>query len=89
MDPHIFLKRLTLSFGIVDVAACWIALYLIERFQNVRYNGGVSEMNCVTYGVPKGSVLGPLVFPHIHSRCILDVNGKVEEMEKRDGSKGP
>ena len=37
----------------------------------MRYNGGVSEMNCVTYGVPKGSVLGPFVFPHIHSGCIL------------------
>ena len=49
----------------------WIGNYLTSRYQKVVIGGKESENTLVTWGVPQGSVLGPLLF----LIDIDDVNG--------------
>ena len=62
IDIDILLRRLNHSFGILETALHWIASYLNDRHQFVRI--GTEQSNSVScdYGVPQGSVLGPLLF---------------------------
>ena len=62
IDINILLRRLNHSFGISETALHWIASYLNDRHQFVRI--GTEQSNSVScdYGVPQGSVLGPLLF---------------------------
>ena len=62
VDHRIFLRRMEVSFGISATAIAWIGSYLEDREQCVRYNGSLSETVVLKYGVPQGSVLGPLYF---------------------------
>jgi len=58
VDHDILLLKLSESFGVDDTAFQWLTSYL----QCVRYGGRQSEYKAVNYGVPQGSVLGPLLF---------------------------
>ena len=40
----------------------WFKSYLENRKEGVNINGNSSEFSDITYGVPQGSVLGPLLF---------------------------
>ena len=50
------------QFGITGPLLDWFADYLKDRFQRVMINGQVSDWIRLLFGVPQGSVLGPLLF---------------------------
>ena len=62
IDHRILLDRLENTFGISGLALAWLQSYLSERTQCVSFNNSTSIFSEVKYGVPQGSVLGPLLF---------------------------
>ena len=62
IDHDILLRRLTDWFGIGDVALKWVTSYLDQRSQSININGTLSIPFTLLFGVPQGSVLGPLLF---------------------------
>ena len=62
VDHFFLLSRLSARFGICDLALNWLRSYLSDRTQFVRIQGVSSHVNDLPYGVPQGSVLGPLLY---------------------------
>ena len=61
VDHHILIKKLD-YYGIRGTAQDWFKSYLSNRTQRVSINGVLSKDLQIKYGVPQGSVLGPLLF---------------------------
>ncbi len=62
IDHNILLNRLENFVGISGSALAWFKSYLSDRRQFVAVHDEVSYRSQVQYGVPQGSVLGPLLF---------------------------
>ena len=62
IDHQILLTRLQHSFGISESALSWFSSYLCNRTHAVTINSLQSEHTTLHYGVPQGSVLGPVLF---------------------------
>lgn len=62
IDHAVLLERLREDFGIEATALQWFESYLNDRRQAVVINGKLSPETTLSYGVPQGSVLGPLLF---------------------------
>ena len=62
VDHHKLLHRLESSFGIAGTALQWLSSYLTGRSQSVHIKGISSKPRSLQYGVPQGSVIGPLGF---------------------------
>ena len=56
------IDRLYHSFGIRDEVLSWIRSFVTGRTQRVRVGDQYSSSSAVYYGVPQGSVLGPILF---------------------------
>ena len=56
------LKRKLGHYGIRGKAKTWIANYLANRSQYVQFENCRSESQKLEYGVPQGSILGPLLY---------------------------
>ena len=50
------------TFGLSQIVVNWCRNYLQNREQKVKIDEHLSEPANVTYGVPQGSILGPLFF---------------------------
>ena len=61
LDHSILLKRLE-SFGFNDLVLKWFSSYLSDRSQCVNINNLFSNDVALPFGVPQGSVLGPLLY---------------------------
>ena len=68
IDHTILLNMLETTFGIKDIVLKWIASFLIGRTQQVAIGdlgtdlGATSDPVTLTFGVPQGSILGPILF---------------------------
>ncbi len=62
IDHSILLNRLSQRCGIKGTCLKWFSSYLSNRTQLVKINNATSDSINVKYGVPQGSVLGPILF---------------------------
>ena len=62
VDHDTLLKRLQKSYGLSGQVLNWFTSYLCGRVQHVRTSAAYSTPSAVLYGVPQGSVLGPILF---------------------------
>ena len=62
VDHQTLIRRLGDDIGLTSVAVQLIESYLSDRTQSVTYNGKISKPLAVKWGVPQGSVLGPILF---------------------------
>ncbi len=70
IDHDTLIDRLQNYMGIQRQALRWFGSYLSDRYHIVYLNGESSQLSPVKYGVPQGSVLGPLLFS-IYTCCPL------------------
>ena len=61
VDHNILISKLE-YYGVRGTAKNWFSSYLHKRKQFVTINGFNSSLNDMNFGVPQGSVLGPLYF---------------------------
>jgi hypothetical protein len=62
VDHSILLHRLENWFGISQTALLWFKSFLSDRSQSVHTSHSTSTLATLLFGVPQGSVLGPLLF---------------------------
>ena len=62
VDHSILLSRMNSYFGIGGVALDWFQAYLSGRTYCVRIDNVISDISQLKYGLPQGSVLGPILF---------------------------
>ena len=62
IDHTLLLERLRNYYGFQDKVLMWFTSYLMGRSQSVVVKQLHSSSKCLAFGVPQGSVLGPLLF---------------------------
>ena len=61
INHKLLLRKLHL-YNFSDNTMKWFRSYLIDRYQAVQVESALSPLLPVPYGVPQGSILGPLLF---------------------------
>ena len=61
IDHDILLKKLA-HYGVDQISLTWFRSYLSDRTQRCYVNAHLSKSRSVKYGVPQGSITGPLLF---------------------------
>ena len=80
IDHGLLLDRLKEWFGIRGDALRWIASYLSNRCQLISIQGKLSIPMSLIYGVPQGSVLGPLLFI-LYTTPLSQIITKFEDIQ--------
>ena len=62
IDYTILLSRLDDRFGVTGKALDWFKSYLTGRWQRIKIGDCFSSKADLKFGIPQGSVLGPLIF---------------------------
>ena len=72
VDHEILLNCMSSRFGIKGKVLEWFRSYLSNRGQAVMVNGALGNSQTLKYGVPQGSVLGPILFT-LYTAPLADV----------------
>ena len=70
IDHSILIKRLNNNYGIKNTVLKWFTNYLNDRTYKVKVNTTLSNSANLSFGVPQGSILGPVLF----SLYIKEIN---------------
>ena len=62
IDHDTLLDSLSSLFGVGGVVLDWFKSYLSDRVQCIKIGSILSDAKKLLYGVPQGSVLGPILF---------------------------
>ena len=62
IDHLTLISRLSSWYGISGTALDWFTSYLSDQCQQVKIQDYVSDPVYIAFGVPQGSVLGPILF---------------------------
>ena len=62
IDHAILLQRLRNTFGFEDIVLQWFSSYLSNRTQKVILHELESDLQPLLYGIPQGSILGPIMY---------------------------
>ena len=73
VDHQVLLEKLKI-IGISDSSIVWFREYLQNRRIVTQVGNTLSREQCISYGVPQGSILGPLLF-------ALYINDMVKTVE--------
>ena len=74
VDHHILLQRLEKRFNIGGVALRWFSSYLNGWTSNVCISNKLSHPVTAAFGLPQGSIMGPLLFP-----CYITPLGEIAQ----------
>ena len=62
IDHSILISRLKDTFGFNDFVLKWFISYISSRTQSVKINNVESDSHPLLYGIPQGSILGPIIY---------------------------
>ena len=79
VDHALLLNRLHHTYGICDTALTWISSYLQNRSFRVCVGDATSSIHKLHFGIPQGSVVGPLFFV-LYTCCLGAIIRKYDIM---------
>ena len=65
VDNSILLHKLD-HYGVRGIVNNWFKSYLIDRVQTTQCRDNISTKEITRYGVPQGSILGPLLLFNLY-----------------------
>ena len=83
VDHKVLLQKLKI-YGLSDESLNWYSSYLLSRSQRVSVNNVLSQHKSILYGVPQGSILGPLMFLMFINDLPLYTNDVTTDMNADD-----
>ena len=72
LDHPLLLTRMKEEYGVTDLALNWLKTYLTNRTSHLRIDGESSEDVPLECGVPRGLVMGPLLFT-LYLKPVADI----------------